>query len=326
MPNKRIDYIDMAAGIMLTWMILGHIASHASYSGRFFNIGPCLSFFMPWFFYKAGMFYQNRFDSMRDRANRGIQKLLKPFIVYSLIGQAFYYICLAVEHNVTFRSFVYQPLRCLFVTECLPGNGALWFLIVLFMINVFSPYIIEKTNPIIITIIGIGIAFLCYLLHISWFPCIIPNMVAGLAFFALGYWLRDRENKWVVLLIATCVYATCCVVGYPAIYFHHNTAPNSWTYLLYFPASLAGIIVLNNLCRWISPYLKFSVFRWIGQNAMNLYVIHWIILVLLRLVILDICQLQNTTIIFWIYVGTMILMLPLLNKLINHIKQVQIKS
>lgn len=322
----REQHIDMAAGIMIMWMILGHVASHANYNGAFFKMGTYLSFFMPWFFYKAGMFYQNKHDSIRDRANRGGQKLLKPFVIFSLIGQTFYYICLILEHNVSFRSFVYQPLRCLFVTECLPGNGALWFLIVLFMINIFAPYIIDKLHPIVVVIVGIGIAFLCYLLHVSWFPCIIPNFFAGMAFFIFGYWFKDKEHKWFVFATAVLVYALCCIIGYPSVYFHHNTASDSFTYLLYFPASVAGIIILNNLCHWISPYFKYSLFRWIGQNAMNLYVTHWIVLVLLRLVVLDVCQLQNTTLIFWIYVGTMVLTLPLLNKLINHIKQVQIKS
>lgn len=67
----REQHIDMAAGIMIMWMILGHVASHANYNGAFFKMGTYLSFFMPWFFYKAGMFYQNKHDSIRDRANRG---------------------------------------------------------------------------------------------------------------------------------------------------------------------------------------------------------------------------------------------------------------
>lgn len=50
MIEKRTEYIDLAAGIMLAWMILGHIASHASYKSDFLIIGKYLSFFMPWFF------------------------------------------------------------------------------------------------------------------------------------------------------------------------------------------------------------------------------------------------------------------------------------
>lgn len=48
---ERKEHIDLAAGIMLAWMILRHTASHASYHGAFLQIGTYLSFFMPWFFY-----------------------------------------------------------------------------------------------------------------------------------------------------------------------------------------------------------------------------------------------------------------------------------
>ena len=50
--ERRTEYIDMAAGMMLAWMILGHTASYASYKGDFLVAGNFLSFFMPWFFFK----------------------------------------------------------------------------------------------------------------------------------------------------------------------------------------------------------------------------------------------------------------------------------
>ena len=316
--KERQAHIDMAAGVMLAWMILGHVASHASYHGTFLQIGNYLSFFMPWFFYKAGIFY--KFKPLKDRRIGGGKKLLVPFVIYSLIGQLFYYICLIVEHNVTFRSFIYQPLRSLFVTECLPGNGALWFLVVLYMINLIAPYCIEKAHPLFIAVAGVAVAFGCFLPNISWFPCIIPNIAAGLAFYALGYWMRDRENTRWIVLACLAFYIACCIIGYPGIYFHHNTCSSWTTYLLYYPASLAGIVLLDNLCKWFSPHIKYSLFRWIGQNAMNIYVTHWIILVLLRLLVLDLFDVQNDTLRFGIYITTMIITLPGLNWLINKFK------
>ena len=316
--NERKEHIDLAAGIMLTWMILGHIASHASYDGIFPTIGRYLSFFMPWFFYKAGLFYKEK--SFAANLNGGAKKLLVPFVIYSLIGQVFYYVCLITEHNVSFRSFVYQPIRGLFVTECLPGNGALWFLPVLYLIVLIAPFFIKRYHPLLISIIGVAIAFLCYLADKSWFPCIIPNVAGGLAFYALGYFSRDKENQWWMIVTAIVIYAACCIIGYPGIYFHHNTASDTMTYLLYYPASFAGIVLLNNLCKWVNPLIKYSVFRWIGKNSMNLYVTHWIILVLLRLVVLDLLDIQDDAMRFGLYVATMIITLPCLNWLINKIK------
>lgn len=316
--EKRTEYVDLAAGIMIAWMIFGHTASHASYEGDFLIIGKYLSFFMPWFFYKSGFFYKRK--TLTEIINNGAKKLILPFVVYSLIGQFVYYICLAVEHNISFRSFVYQPLRCLFVTECLPGNGALWFLVILYFITMFAPFCIKRIHPVFTAIIGVAIAFICYLSNITWFPCIIPNVAAGMAFYVLGYYCQDKESKLWMILLAIIVYAACCLVGYPAIYFHHNTASSAVTYLLYYPASFAGIILLNNLCQWVNPYLKSSIFRWIGKNAMNIYVTHWIVLVLLRLLILDIVQMHDTTQIFIIYLLTMLIALPVLNKLINTIE------
>lgn len=318
MKQARVEHIDIAAGLMLTWMVLGHIASHASYNSAFFSIDKYLSFFMPWFFYKAGLFYTEK--PFNKSLLGGAKKLLIPFVVYSLIGQMFYYICLLVENNISFRSFIYQPLRSLFVVECLPGNGALWYLVVLYAINLIAPYLLKRYSPILVALLGVLIAYCCYLLDISWFPCIIPNVAAGLAFYVLGFYMRNKENNWWVLLIAVAVYLVCCIMGYPSIYFHHNTAIDSVTYLLYFPASLAGIIILNNICRIVQPYLKYSLMRWIGQNAMNIYVTHWIVLVILRLVVQDLIKLDNTAQIFTIYMLTMVCVLPLFNIIIKRYK------
>lgn len=60
MPKGRIAHIDMAAGIMILWMMLGHIgASQLGYCTPQFVqfLGRFLFFFMPWFFFKSGMFF-----------------------------------------------------------------------------------------------------------------------------------------------------------------------------------------------------------------------------------------------------------------------------
>lgn len=64
MANERLEHIDVAAGIMILWMMLGHVGG-ASELG-FINphwmkyLERLFFFFMPWFFYKSGMFFAQK--------------------------------------------------------------------------------------------------------------------------------------------------------------------------------------------------------------------------------------------------------------------------
>ena len=59
---QRYRYIDVICGIMIVWMILGHIASACNLKESWFYItgNHLLPFFMPWFFYKSGMLYKHK--------------------------------------------------------------------------------------------------------------------------------------------------------------------------------------------------------------------------------------------------------------------------
>lgn len=60
--RNREVYLDVVCGIMIIWMILGHlIASCGLRDTVLYTIGNRLfPFFMPWFFFKSGMFYKKR--------------------------------------------------------------------------------------------------------------------------------------------------------------------------------------------------------------------------------------------------------------------------
>ena len=78
MAKGRVAHIDMAAGIMILWMMLGHVgASRLGFTTPEFV--TCLRrvffFFMPWFFYKSGIFFSIRPASVI--ANRGGAKIIE---------------------------------------------------------------------------------------------------------------------------------------------------------------------------------------------------------------------------------------------------------
>lgn len=66
MSGLRIQHIDAVAGLMILWMVIGHLRQVCGYEWQSPSI---LYFFMPWFYYKAGMLWKDA--GLRDMANRG---------------------------------------------------------------------------------------------------------------------------------------------------------------------------------------------------------------------------------------------------------------
>lgn len=64
--GERKEYIDVVAGIMILWMMFGHLLQVSGFQLDYPNI---LFFFMPWFYYKAGALSKER--TMREAANIG---------------------------------------------------------------------------------------------------------------------------------------------------------------------------------------------------------------------------------------------------------------
>ena len=59
---KRIVSLDIITGILIIHMIFGHIMrfAHCIDTDLYHYTSILLSFFMPWFFFKSGMFYKER--------------------------------------------------------------------------------------------------------------------------------------------------------------------------------------------------------------------------------------------------------------------------
>ena len=87
---NRNESIDTAAGIMILYMIFTHVCQHyhLENSTVYITCEHLLYFFMPWFFFKAGMFF--KIGENKEVINKGIRRLLKPFILYSLLGHISY--------------------------------------------------------------------------------------------------------------------------------------------------------------------------------------------------------------------------------------------
>ena len=139
---KREKYVDVVAGIMISWMILGHCIHFSHFGLSLYKYG---SFFMPWFFYKSGMFFmpRQRTDLMKKDAN----KLLRTLVVYFFIGWVVWCACGIIDGSLSFKGCIILPIQSFLIKGSFKGNGALWFLLSIFIVRQFSNIILGKLTP-----------------------------------------------------------------------------------------------------------------------------------------------------------------------------------
>ena len=321
--TKRLIHIDIIAGIMILRMIIGHCTYFSQQGIPFFFL---LSFYMPWFYYKSGMLFHP--NNQADLYKKDIYKFLRYFVVYSFIGWCIWAVCGIVDSSLTIISCMILPMKVFFHSGCISANGALWFLLSLFLVRQIGNFILNKTKlpPPFVSFLCFAIAFLLYVVgwyNYSWW---FGNLFSGLCFFLLGYWLKNKEQNRLLFLISTIIYLLVVfaffadvIDGFPYLYMHANNM-YSGSYLLFYPMSLAGIIMTNNLFRVLSKHVRFYILQYIGRNSMNFYVTHWILFVLVTFVSKFIFRVNSSAILFWALLCSSIIFLPLISKSIDSIK------
>lgn len=90
MPStRRQNHLDAISGLLIVQVVLLHIliltrcTENCIYKIVFQQI---LVFYMPWFFFKNGLFYRER--NMKDAIQYVMRRLAKPYIVISVVSVA----------------------------------------------------------------------------------------------------------------------------------------------------------------------------------------------------------------------------------------------
>lgn len=344
--SRRIPHIDLAAGVMILWMITYHAIGYSwsfelqefwgikdiyqlpeglhvfiNVEGKLEPLNPCvifpyLCFFMPWFFYKSGQFFRKR--PWKEQLNKDARKLLLTFVIWSVIGYVMFLAFGMLQHTLTLRSATYSIVRGLFLTGKVPLNEPLWFLLTLFgvrfMANLTLPEKDEKyyiAKILILALMGYIVAYLAYRFNHRLLPYWAANGAAGFSFFVLGYGLKEYENKWWLIIPCLLVYIVCCFTGFSMVDMMFNKLI-AGHYLLWIPVALCGIVTFNTICRFTCKYISVRPIEIVGQNAMTIYVTHILILLTIQFVI---TYFEITTLypyMLWMYLIGYVAFLPLL--------------
>lgn len=144
-PMQRIEYIDIAKGMGMILVVIGHCINNKTFPGTWIY-----SFHMPLFFILSGFcFSEKRYPTFLPFLWKRIQTLFLPCIYFSLIVT----ILSTLTHGPsTFSDLIFKGFP-----------GALWFVFILFLSEIIYYFIQKKCkNRIYLTVsllflLGIGV-------------------------------------------------------------------------------------------------------------------------------------------------------------------------
>lgn len=211
--NKRLIYLDTAAGIFIIYMIFYHCSQFADMTNNhvFKFLQVVFSCFMAWFFFKSGMFYK-RDITVKEEFIHTLRKLWRPYILFWCIGIVVEAIKYSSIGDTNWMHYVLTPFK----SSLLYGgvnNGAspMWFLVTLFAVRTLSPVMLKICNGYGWAVCGVVGAILCYINGMyGWgfiHPYYISNFFPAMFFYGLGFLMKEKQFDKEIFFIALVIYA-----------------------------------------------------------------------------------------------------------------------
>ncbi len=138
--KKRVQYIDIAKGIGILLVVLGHNDLNAYHPmlHRFIY-----AFHMALFFFLSGIFFNPKRD-FKTLVKKRFDGLIKPliFAISLIYGISVFF------GKMSFATAGGRLLKSLYMTGPYLNWVQLWFLPILFLVNIYAYFFYKSTNPI----------------------------------------------------------------------------------------------------------------------------------------------------------------------------------
>lgn len=278
---------------------------------------------MPWFFFKAGVFFKQR--PIKYELNKNFRRLIIPFIVFSIIGTILLWIKQCIRGELSLGSF-FSPIKGIIIQGATPGNLALWFLLSLYIVRLLFLLIYNKLSSnhcISFKILWGGIlGCLCtafipvhYLLELNHirYPLWLSNISSGILFFTIGYIFRNFCLNKIFTMIILIGYIIV-MIFYPTIVGMRSGHLICGEYLLWVPTAVMGILTINNLSYLL--FKKRNLLSIIGSQTMPYYCMHWCVIVLVSIFFMTESDIPNIKFLTVLIIANVII-LPIATHLIK---------
>ena len=262
--------------LILDMVFIVHVCPNCNIHNNYtYYIWLLFCYFMPWFFFKSGMFYKPNTIPLSN----GIRKQIIPYVLFSLFGLILH-LAFELYVKVTPLSEILLNIKeDVIYRGGIDWNLALWFLISLFAVKIITP-ILNKMLPIsLILIISILISWGANYYELI-YPVWIGNIALGIMFYTMGYILRAIQFKKIVFFISLTLFLGGFFLPLVTKFdFRCNQIGVTDIYPIVLLYCTSGIITINNISlKLINKPI--TIITQIGRNSIILYVIHFPIIML----------------------------------------------
>ena len=267
--NQRIDYIDISKGIGIILVCIGHFNIHTEDSD-FFNLYLWIySFHMPFFFFVSGMLFGKMKLDIITFLRRKIVSLLIPYFIFSTYN----WLLLDLFH-FGIPKFLLNGW----------GSYPLWFIPVLFLVELFHHFIIRgKPWQSILSIVLLAIIFVWKTHYNEGLPYSVDKVPWFYFCFLTGFLIKplvskisrtkDERMKILPIILFTIHILLLFVVIIPYNPNYRLQDDDPFSYIFRYVIGMIGTMSLITLSIQME-HLSLELLKWIGRNTMVILCVH----------------------------------------------------
>ena len=257
--HSRDKSLDAVAGVLMSVVILLHGGLLKSEP---FSVMHILGFFMPWFFFKAGMF-----QKQQKLNKKTLLKYLKRYVVPAL-----FCVLLTTVYGLLYNRFMGGG------TDYYPD--ILWFIEALLISKIIFDFVPDKrVYYIVIAVVTFIISDIICRCNFD-LPFILKETPMALLYMAMGFLLKDiqygKGKKGLYILLLVVLYALFIVV-IPSKVDMRLGVIRYGLFEIAVLGNLCGIVLINNIAKVIEKYIP-EVILYIGRESMCYYILHMLIM------------------------------------------------
>lgn len=290
--GKRIEWIDIAKGIAILAVVIGHTLG--PYNGQFFG-SLIFAFHMPIFFMLSGYLYHPR--SVQQECRRGVINLLLPYLATAVVLLTLSAVARCLPNpllNAYFASWRRGLIATLYGAGSEVFNpwhwqvqpiGAVWFLLSMFIaMQLFNGVMLltahrhQQLRQAVVRggMFGIFAILGGWLGQVVYLPWAVNAALLAQVFLYVGYLVRQTDllsrmsPAWYLLF--TFMWLVSAFQGYFAL-----TVPTSPNLLISIMGGIAGSLCIIRISDWFSHYPNAQLVKWLkhyGQLSLVVLCFH----------------------------------------------------